>query len=342
MRHLVPLIAAILLSAAAAADQAADDSGQQHGSFEIAARDTWTQGGTCYLRYALRYRGDEPLRLRPLELSVAYRGWLANASCPAHVAPVLVQGRVECRSQSSAAIVVRDARRERDRCRERVTVRVGRAVDELSDPARDPGRVDVLQDGEQAIVELAFRHEHFLYGPHDPLLGEREVEIRWGALRVEDRVRLGAGHRVDRPRRLYLEPSRARQDPEYCYSPPGALYLAADVPGYQYYRFDDVPVRYGSEWLLRFRYSIARGTQATCRVRVVEYQESPRYWRRLGGGFDEKLNRRGEWTLFERRFRVGDETTAIAVDFRMTGSDVGEMWVDDVELVPARSEATSP
>ncbi len=308
--------------------------------YQIERRDVWIDGGTCHVSYTLRWCGPEPVTLTSEELRISYRAVLSNAACPAHVVPVLVQAQLDVRSQPSVTVTVRDHRSEKDRCRERVSARIGRAAGNLASPEKVGSLV--VEPQEQLTLELSFEHVHFLYGPHDPLLGERELTVEWGPIRLEEAVRFKPADQLRRAKPLALEPSRARQDPEYYCSRPGSLYLAADVPGYQYYRFEDVEVRYGSEWLLRFRYTIARGTQAECRVRVVEYQESPRYWRRLGGGFDERLKHGPQWQLFERRFRVGPETTAIAIDFRLTGSDVGEMWVDDVELVPVAHQPGGP
>ncbi len=333
-----PAVAAVALALHAQTLLAGEPTDQP--PFAVTRRELWIDGGTCHVSYTLQWLGREPVTLLAGALRITYRGTLSNAACPAHVTPVSVRGELQPQRQPRAILPVREGRSEKDRCREQIVVKVGRSSETL-ELAKDSGDL-TLRRSERAVVNISFRHDHFLYGPHDPLLGPREVTIRWGPITVTDRVVFESGHQLRRPRRLVLEPSRARQDPEYYHSPPGSLYLAADLPGYQYYRFEDVAVRYDSEWLLRFRYTIARGTMADCRVRVVEYQESPRYWRRLGGGFDQRLQAGGQWRLFQRRFRVGPETTAIAVDFRMTGSDVGEMWVDDVELVPVACADEQP
>ena len=67
------------------------------------------------------------------------------------------------------------------------------------------------------------------------------------------------------------------------------LYLAADIPGFQYFRFDDIHPKAGDTFELSFDYCIFVGTEGTCHVRVMEFQDTPNAWYRLDGGFDEML-----------------------------------------------------
>jgi hypothetical protein len=121
-------------------------------------------------------------------------------------------------------------------------------------------------------------------------------------------------------------------------SAPDSLYLAADVPGYQYFRFDDMPVRFGTRLKLRFWYLIAVGTEGTCHARVMEYQDTPNAWYRLDGGFDELLSVQGRWRRFEQILTTRRETTTMALDFRIVGANVGEIWIDEIQLTPLGSE----
>src|SRR5262249_25132728 len=121
-----------------------------------------------------------------------------------------------------------------------------------------------------------------------------------------------------------------------------SLYLAADVPGYQYFRFDDVPVRYGTRFRVSFWYLTALGTEGSCRVRVMEYQDTPNAWYRLDGGLDEELPAQGTWTYFQQTFRTLADTTTMALDFRIVGANIGELWIDDVELAPLYAGSGKP
>jgi hypothetical protein len=42
---------------------------------------------------------------------------------------------------------------------------------------------------------------------------------------------------------------------------------------------------------------------------------------------------------FERVFKTENEATTLAIEFRFTGSPIGEAWIDDIEL---RYEDTPP
>ncbi len=307
---------------------------QQSPAFRVRSS-AWTEGGTCVADIELLNDSAAPVELNPEELTITYRGVVSNSACKAHTVPARVEGRVNGIGRA-AHVLVRASDCDRERCVETASVEL------LGADGRDQRRIVSVAPGEGIILRIRFQHEHFLFGRYDPLIGQRELLLSWGPVFAKLRLVHEQPQSFQGAGEINLEPSPSRQDPTFYSSAPGSLYLAADIPGYQYYRFADVPVRYGSYWLLRFRYAIALGTTASCRVRIVEYQDAPRYWRRLGGGFDCELVRQGGWVTFERRFRVGPETTTLALDFRLTGSDVGEMWVDDVQLIPLPLAKTSP
>lgn len=108
---------------------------------------------------------------------------------------------------------------------------------------------------------------------------------------------------------------------------PDSLHLDAHVPGHQYYRFPERPVRYGTKMCLRFWYLIAMGTEGELRVRVIQYRDSPTPWRALSGGsFEQPLTSRGQWTKVERVVRTENEATTLALDFRIVGdTNVGDV-----------------
>lgn len=293
----------------------------------------WTEGGTSVVLLEIRNPFPNPTELKLSGLAIDYSAVLANSACKPHAIPRRVRAVVSDAS-AGAVVVVKEGKTQKDRCSERIRI--------ASIQPKPVDGVVRLDQGASVTLRLEFFHDHFLYGEYDPLLGAREITVRWGPLVAMAKVLFPEQVSGRAATTVELEPSRGRQDPTFYTSAPGSLYLAADIPGYQYYRFDDVRVRYNSTWTLRFRYAIARGTRAACYVRVVEYQDAPRYWRRLGGGFDCELTEQGRWVTFERTFRVGPETTTLAVDFRVTGSDVGEMWVDDVELVPSPVRGGNP
>jgi hypothetical protein len=50
----------------------------------------------------------------------------------------------------------------------------------------------------------------------------------------------------------------------------------------------------------------------------------------------------GRWVHVERIFRTEPEATTLALDFRIVGADVGELWIDDVLLEPVGAGPEGP
>ena len=117
---------------------------------------------------------------------------------------------------------------------------------------------------------------------------------------------------------------------------PDSLHLEADVPGHQYYRYPERPVRYNTKMRLRFWYLIAAGTEGDCKVRVAQFKETPISWRMLhAGDFEQCLKTIGRWTKVERIIQTESEATTLTLEFKIVGeTEVGEMWIDDVSLEP--------
>jgi hypothetical protein len=69
--------------------------------------------------------------------------------------------------------------------------------------------------------------------------------------------------------------------------------------------------------------------------------DTPTAWKVLNeGAHDLDLTIVGRWTKVERVFRTESDTTTLALDFRInSNSDLGEMWIDDVDLVPLPGDA---
>jgi len=112
------------------------------------------------------------------------------------------------------------------------------------------------------------------------------------------------------------------------------------VPGNQYYRFPERPVRYSTRMRLRYWYFVAAGTEGDCRAHVAQYKETPSAWKGLShSDREECLTEVGRWVRVEHVFRTEPDATTLALDFKITGSEVGEMWIDDVSLEPVGGPA---
>jgi hypothetical protein len=160
----------------------------------------------------------------------------------------------------------------------------------------------------------------------------------------EDEVPLDREHYVAQPKFAWPEPPEERRDTHQFVSAPDSLHLEAHVPGHQYYRYPERPVRYGTKMRLRFWYLIAAGTEGECRARLAQYKDTPTSWRVLSdSGFEIALETIGRWTKMERVVRADSEATTMALDFRIVpDTNVGEMWIDDVSLEPLGMPSSAP
>lgn len=251
-------------------------------------------------------------------VAVKVEGWVSNSRVAAHATPRWSSLVVSGLTGTSEVLTSAD---ESQRCRERAVVQAlrGSCV----------GRYVVL---------LRLEHAHAVYGDYDPLLGVRDVEIRIGPAVVRDTLPLDREQYVPRPRHDggWSTIPEDRRDTGLYLSAPDSLHLEAHVPGNQYYRFPERPVRYATKMRLRFWYFIAAGTEGDCRARVAQYKDTPTAWKVLHeGGHEECLNVVGRWVKVERVFRTEADATTLALDFRISSPcEVGEMWVDDVTLEP--------
>ena len=121
-------------------------------------------------------------------------------------------------------------------------------------------------------ARLRLEHQHILYGDYDPLLGIQTIELALAEPAFAIRFRL-----------IESTTSRSPGIPgpslpttvvilRHFVSAPDSLHLEAHMPGHQYYRYPERPVRYGSRLRLRFWYLIAAGTEGECRVRLGTVQ----------------------------------------------------------------------
>jgi hypothetical protein len=301
-------------------------------------------GSRWLVRYRLRYDGSDPIELGASDLGVDYEAWVSNSRTRPHAVPRKSQARFVLAETCSFQTTVIAHSNDRQRCREKISLAVSTGKTPLADPA--PSKANWLPvkvaPRDTLWVYLTLDHDHFLHGKYDPLLGDRQVELTLGPCRLVDSIPLVAEQSPATPPVVLSMPPKERMDTRQSRTAPDSLYLAADMPGYQYFRFDDMQVRHGTRFKLSFWYLIALGTEGSCHVRIMEYQDTPNAWYRLDGGFDDQLTEQGRWRRFEQTFTALDDTTTMALDFRIVGANVGEMWIDDVELVPLYADAVKP
>jgi hypothetical protein len=323
--------------------------------------------GSWQVDYRLRYEGASGVIVTPNEILAKVEGWVSNSRVSSHALPrwsALVISGPAGPSTTTEVIASAD---EAQRCRERVVLLVWTGDAEAPPaPAAKPStgsgtgtgsgsgsgigageRPTILSIAPGAMVRVRLRleHQHFLYGDYDPLLGLRTVELHLGAATLGDPVvPMDREQYLAQPKSTWPVPPEDRRDTRHYVSAPDSLHLEAHIPGNQYYRFPERPVRYGTKMRLRFWYLIAAGTEGECRARVAQYKDTPTAWKVLtDGAHEEVLTTVGRWVKVERIFRTEPEATTLALDFRISGgAEVGEMWIDDVSLEPVVATPSQP
>jgi hypothetical protein len=333
------------------------DANGARGALVMVNRSVTQDQGTWVVDYRLRYTGKTGVIITSDEIAVKVEGWVSNSRVPGHALPRWSSLLVAHSPDLSAISDVVSATEEAHRCRERLVVSIW--TDDQNSPTPRPGvtnsaRIDAhevptdslaepvttlpLSLGPAAIVRvrLRFEHQHILYGEYDPLLAMRSVMLTIGLASIGDVVPLDHEQYLAQPKFSWSEPPEDRRDTRHAISGPDSLHLEAHVPGHQYYRYVERPVRYSTQMRLRFWYLIAAGTEGDCKVRVAQCKETPVAWRMLNnGGFEQCLKTVGRWTKVERIIQTEAEATKLTLEFKIVGdTEVGEMWIDDVSLEP--------
>ncbi len=302
--------------------------------FVLIRRSVAQDQGAWVVTYQLRHTSPAGTILSRSEVGAVIEGWVSNSRVASHAVPRLSRVTVSGTSTASGTGEVIASSDESQRCRERTVISVW--ADDGPPPESDLAALVSLAPGAVLHLRLRLEHQHVLYGDYDPLLGVRSVVLNAGASVLRDQVALDREHYLAQPKYSWPEPPDDRRDTHQFVSGPDSLHLEAHIPGHQYYRFPERPVRYGTKMRLRFWYLIAEGTEGECRARIAQYKDTPTSWRVLSeGGFEQVLETVGRWTKVERVVRAESEATTIALDFRIVPeSNVGEMWIDDVSLEP--------
>ncbi len=347
---------------------------------QVVSRIAIQDQGDWQIDYRLKYLGSAPVIAATEEVSAQLEGWVSNSRAVGHAVPrrsrVAVSGGTGM--QGEAEVIASED--EEKRCHERVVVQIqgedsagnpaGRIFASPVSPTNGAGsepdtgasasarisqsaelvsnataQVFRLVPGGTFRVRLRLEHRHVVFGAYDPLLGKRTFELRLGGLVFDDELTLEQEQRVAVPGRIVFEVPEDRRDTEFYVSAPDSLHLAAHVPGNAFFRFREVPVRYGTTMRLRFSYLIATGTEGICRWRVTQYRDSPVAWKVLTEGRHETtLPTVGRWTPVDVIFRTEPDATTLALDFRIEGNEIeaGELWIDDVRLEPVGATSVEP
>lgn len=332
------------------------DIDSTHAALSILNRSILQDQGAWVVDYRLQYSGKTGIVITPDEIVVRTDAWVSNSRVPSHALPrwssLLVSHGLDLSAISDVVVATEEAHR----CRERLGVSIWtedrqmamRPLDissrggikvsaHTTGPAK-PATTLPLSLGPDTIVRvrLRFDHQHIIYGDYDPLLAVRSVMMVIGPSTINDILPLNREQYLAQPKFQWPEPPEERRDKEHAISGPDSLHLEAHIPGHQYYKYMERPVRYNTIMRLRFWYLIAAGTEGDCKVRVAQYKETPVAWRMLNNsGFEQCLKTVGRWTKVECIIQTEPEATKLTLEFKIVGdTEVGEMWIDDVSLEP--------
>jgi hypothetical protein len=337
------------LSATTPKDPTVDSPPSRH--WRLVERVIAQDQGDWQIDYRLRLDAPSGLVLTPADLGVAVDGWVSNSRVPVHAVPrrstPKVDGATGTATATSEVIPSPDDARC---CRERLVVRAWAA--DTPEPSARPkntpaGAADPLAPvsiapGGVLCIRLRLEHEHFLYGPYDPMLGLRDLELKLGPTVLRDILPLDREQYLAQAKTSWPEPPEDRRDTRHFVSAPDSLHLEAHIPGNQYWRYEEKPVRYGTRVKLSFSYLTAPGGEGEFKVRVAQYKDSPTGWQPLQpGAIEQAFCVVGRWTKVERIIKTEAEATSLALDFRFCG-DIGEVWVDDVKVEPLAAGPGGP
>jgi hypothetical protein len=354
------LIASVVWALASSLSEAADGNGERE-ALAMVNRNITQDQGAWVVDYRLRYMGKTGVIITSHEVALRAEGWVSNSRVPGHALPrwssLLIARGPDLSAISDVVVTTEEAHR----CRERMIISIWTEDQDTLLPRFDFATALSMQAGEAAVsnstdpattlplslspqaivrVRLRFEHQHILYGEYDPLLAMRSVMLTVGSASIGDIIPLDREQYLAQPKFQWSEPPRERRDPQHAISGPDSLHLEAHIPGHQYYRYVDRPVRYSTLMRLRFWYLIAAGTEGDCKVRVAQYTETPIAWRMLNNGsFEHCLKTVGRWTKVEQVIQTEAEATKLTLEFKIVGdTEVGEMWIDDVSLEPVNSD----
>lgn len=290
--------------------------------------------------------------ISPAQIQAVVDGFVSNSRIPGHSMAIRSKLAITTSSDSPSTTEIIPSLDESKRCRERGSLRVWKKPEldtaivrtggdesrrdaSMIETPRSPQEPLAIASGSTLCVEVNLEHIHDLHGSYDPLLGARTLDLTIGDAHFHDSLALDQEPIVESIESAWTTIPADRTDDRHFVSPPNSLHLQAHIPGDQAYRYPDRSVRRGTKMKLTYWYLIAPGTRGECRARLSQYRDTPTTWRVLDqGAIDENLTVIGRWTKVERVFRADAEATSVALEYRINGCEVGEIWIDDVSLEP--------
>jgi len=312
---------------------------QEPVALALVAKEAAFVDGRWIVRYQLRYRGEAAATIPSGEIELEYRATISNSRCWGHGLPGNSQARWKPLERNRTTAPVVGGEDQSPLCRE--ILEAGIATNDVPKLAGEPPPQELrLEPGGVLWLTLTVTHDHAVHGRYEPLLGTRRLELRLGEWTFFDELELVAAPSYDPPAQT-LSPPAGRSVDDAARNRP-VLHISPREAGKLYFRFAEVETRPGAVLRVAFWYRTKRVGTGACHLRVTEYQDDDRGWRRLEGGFDEGLPDSPQWTYFERQLATGGAATHLAIDFRYPGETSGEAWIDGVTVLPDRPRSPRP
>ena len=189
----------------------------------------------------------------------------------------------------------------------------------------------VISPGRDLDLRIFFEHNHFVYGIWEPILGNWSLGVDMGEFQFRDRLKLDMAERA-RPD-LAINVGEGSRDETYSKSAVNSVYFASHDPCKNNVSVNNIPVRYGTKLRFSFRYLVAVGTEGEPCVELRQETDVGNMWKRIyDADMTIVLTTVGKWHEYSGIINVDGSGSLLDVRFRLASSDVGEVWISDLQL----------
>lgn len=283
--------------------------------------------------YELKNNTGSIVKIAPSSIKLELKGDVSNSNVPHHGIPHKYVISLTGPDNQSDTVVWEDPeQKEIYKCREKIRFSYDTDKDKLDLYETKP--VIEIEPGSSLFVRLKISHDHIVYGDYHPLLGTRKLEVNLGLFFKEVLPLTECKSVWPKQVNVMSMVSEDRKDESVVAHGYFSIHLNAGVPGDQYYRIAETPIKYDTKVRIKFKYLIARGSLGEFSTRIAQYQDTPTAWHVIEEGRKEYILKTiGRWTKFDEIITIRSDATTMAIDFRMNSDEeVGEVWVDGVSI----------
>lgn len=297
--------------------------------FQVVGQSSWFENNELTVSYLLENTSSKT-ELISTQVLIKSVGYLSNSCLTGHGVPLLYE--TYCPSSTKDGSQVETA----DTCWESISVSfkyksvvyiVRKSISFYVDP------------GDQVVLIVNFKHNHFLQGKYHPLFGKRLISLWVNGW-------CGAYNHYSSPdnfiRSKIFNRSQFPADvSSTTYTTDGSpsLWLFSHAPDILSYRVDNIQVRYGSLVRVSFFYLVAEGSISKPVVDIQQFKSGPGSSWSQAPELDQSFvllskKKSQQWERFDRIIKIGNSTTDMTVRFRLMSGDFnlvpGEIWISQL------------